>query len=515
MVRNTHLAEDVTQGVFVAAAQSARQLVDCSVLPGWLHRTTQNLAANVVRSDVRRRAREQEAAVMNELLSVNPDANWEHIALHLDAALGELSEPDRDAVLLRYFKNHDLRTVGATLGISDDAAQKRVSRAVERLREFFAKRGITVGASGLAVVISANAVQAAPVGLALTISTATALAGKTLATTATATAIKTIAMTTLQKTVITATVAILAGTGIYEARQAARLREQNQTLQQQAPLAGQIQQLQRERDDATNRLAALQGENERLKSGQTLAELLKLRGEVGVLRRQSVSSETKTKPLFAMAQLMNDPQTKEYLRQENLRRLKEQYGPLFKELKLTPEEVEKFIQLHDDQWLKASEVSLALAAKGNVDREETLRAMTEQAMAEAYKEFENQLRSLLGDAGYARYIESNNEIPGRATVKQLDSQLGDNRLSDDQRERLIQLIKAEPYRGVVVDASQEDLDKYFQQHAETDQRIVEQAASFLSPQQLAGLATMQSNNISQERLSLAYQKLILKNPSIK
>ena len=81
---------------------------------------------------------------------------------------------DRDAVLLRYFKNHDLRTVGATLGISDDAAQKRVSRAVERLREFFAKRGVTVGASGLAVVISANAVQAAPVGLALTISTAAA-----------------------------------------------------------------------------------------------------------------------------------------------------------------------------------------------------------------------------------------------------------------------------------------------------------------------------------------------------
>ena len=194
-----------------------------------------------------------------------------------------MSEPDRDAVLLRYFKNHDLRTVGATLGISDDAAQKRVSRAVERLREFFAKRGVTVGASGLAVVISANAVQAAPVGLALTISTAAALTGTTLATTATVTATKAIAMTALQKTIVTATIAVLAGAGIYEARQASQLRDQVQTLQQQqTPLAEQVQQLQSERDTATNGLAFLADEVQRLKDNST--ELLKLRGEVGLLR---------------------------------------------------------------------------------------------------------------------------------------------------------------------------------------------------------------------------------------
>jgi RNA polymerase sigma factor (sigma-70 family) len=258
MVRDTHLAEDVTQGVFVAASQNARQLVDCSVLPGWLHRTTQNLAANTVRSDVRRRTREQEAALMNELLSAHPDASWEHIAPHLDAALGQLDDPDRDAVLLRYFENHDLRSIGATLGISDDAAQKRVSRAVDRLREFFAKRGVTIGASGLAVVISANAVQAAPVGLAVAISAAAVLAGTTLATTATVAATKAIVMTTLQKTVITATIAILAGAGIYEARQASQLRDQVQTLQQQqAPLAELAAQLNRALANATNQMAGL------------------------------------------------------------------------------------------------------------------------------------------------------------------------------------------------------------------------------------------------------------------
>src|SRR6185369_549385 len=79
MVCDAHLAEDVTQAVFLAVAKSARDLADRPVLSGWLHRTAQNLAANVVRSDVRRRAREQEAAVMNELLSAEADAGWEHI----------------------------------------------------------------------------------------------------------------------------------------------------------------------------------------------------------------------------------------------------------------------------------------------------------------------------------------------------------------------------------------------------------------------------------------------------
>jgi len=254
MVCDSHLAEDVTQGVFVALAKNAIQLTDRAVLSGWLHRTAQNIAAQTVRTDVRRRAREQEAAAMNELLSAEPDAVWEHIAPHLDAALGELAEADRDALLLRYFERKSAREMAQALGVSDEAAQKRVNRAVERLRKCFAERGFTVGASGLAVVISANAVQAAPVGLAATISAA-ALTGTTLAA-ATATAAKAIAMTTLQKTIIGATLAAAVGTGIYEARQASRLREQVQTLQQQqAPLAEQIQQLTREREDASNKLA--------------------------------------------------------------------------------------------------------------------------------------------------------------------------------------------------------------------------------------------------------------------
>ena len=289
-VYSPDLARDVTQSVFTDLARKACEvsfkLSPQVSLVGWLYRGTQFAARDLYRYEARRTQRERQAM---EQLQTDSGAGgtpaWSEIATHLDDAMSELDDTDRDAVLLRYFKNHDLRTVGATLGISDDAAQKRVSRAVEKLREFFAKRGVTVGASGVAVVISANAVQAAPVGLAVTISTAAALTGTTLATTATITATKAIVMTTLQKTIITATIAALAGAGIYEARQALQLRDQVQTLQQQlAPLTAHIQQLQHEHDDATNRLASLS--QERANTQINNSELLRLRGDVGVLKRQ-------------------------------------------------------------------------------------------------------------------------------------------------------------------------------------------------------------------------------------
>ena len=233
MVRDAHLAEDVTQGVFVALAQSAGQLTERPVLSGWLHRTTQNIAANAVRSDVRRRAREQEAAAMNDLLSTEPGAGWEELAPHLDAVLGELSEPDRDALLLRYFERKSAREMAQTLGTSEEAAQKRVSRAVDRARELLAKRGVTASASGLVVLLSANVVQAAPVGLALSITVSAAVAGTALTSLTTTTATKTLAMTTLQKVLIATTLAAAIGVGTYEARQASLLRAQVKTLQQQ------------------------------------------------------------------------------------------------------------------------------------------------------------------------------------------------------------------------------------------------------------------------------------------
>ncbi len=279
MVCDSHLAEDVTQEVFLAFARNAAQLTDRQVLSGWLHRTAQNIAAQTVRTIERRRAREHEVAAMNELLSSNPDVVWDHIAPHLDEALAELGDADRDALLLRYFERKSAREMAQMLGTTEDAAQKRVSRAVERLREFFARRGHAVGTTGLIGVMTANAVQAAPAGLAASITTATAVS----ATAATATASKAIIMTTLRKTLIWTALAAAVATGIYESRQASAARSAVQAINsQQAPQAGEIRRLQKELAEAATKLAAYREENGRL--SRDTQELLKLRSQVSRLR---------------------------------------------------------------------------------------------------------------------------------------------------------------------------------------------------------------------------------------
>ena len=306
MLRDAHLAEDVTQGVFLALAQSAAQLVDHPVLSGWLHRTAQNLAAKIIRTDVRRRAREQEAVAMTEMLSTESDAHWEQIAPYLDAALGELNEQERDTLLLRYFERKSAREMAQTLGVSDEAAQKRVSRAVERLRELFAKRGIAVGTGGLVVVLTANAVQAAPAGMVAAISSAAALAGTTVAASTITTATKVIAMTTLQKAAVTAALVVVAGAGIYEARQASQLRQTSEA--QRAELVREIQRLQSERDGLASRVPLAAGISKN--TNGTSDELLRLRAEVTRLRNEASATTAEIKNTRAMesemAQLMSN-----------------------------------------------------------------------------------------------------------------------------------------------------------------------------------------------------------------
>ncbi len=279
-VRSPQLAE-AAQCAFLKLARHAQQLAADTILSAWLYQVTRREAVDVVRREASRQLREQIATEMNAMNATVAD--WTHIEPLLDEAMHALDETDRAAVLLRYFENKSLREVGQALGASENAAQKRLSRAVERLRAFFAKRGVTVGASGLVVVISANAVQAAPVGLALTITTAAALAGTTVATTTAAIAAKAItSITTLQKTFIVA-LAATAGTGFYKAHQASTLQRQVQTLQQQQDsFTEQIQQLTQARDEANSKLAARASDSEQL--SRATAEILRLRDEVSRLR---------------------------------------------------------------------------------------------------------------------------------------------------------------------------------------------------------------------------------------
>jgi len=156
-VRSPQLAEEIAQSVFADLARSGTGILpvnETNSLAPWLYAVTRRTAIDVIRKESRRQLREQIAVEMNNM---NATANeWTQIEPLLDDAMAALDETDRSAILLRYFENKSLREVGEALGTSDDAAQKRVSRAVERLRDFFSKQKITIGASGLAVLISAT-----------------------------------------------------------------------------------------------------------------------------------------------------------------------------------------------------------------------------------------------------------------------------------------------------------------------------------------------------------------------
>ena len=187
-VQNPHLAEEVTQAAFTILAQKARGLNQRTVLSGWLCRTAHFVARNALKTEFRRQYRETEA-LMQSLVNEPEDDVWQQFAPLLDEAVAQLNEADRNAVVLRFYEKKPLNEVGAILGIDSDAAQKRVSRALEKLRKSFAKRGVNSTASAIAENISAHSVQAAPVALAKTV-TAVALAKGATASTSTLTLIK-------------------------------------------------------------------------------------------------------------------------------------------------------------------------------------------------------------------------------------------------------------------------------------------------------------------------------------
>src|SRR5215469_1368577 len=282
-MRSPQLAEEISQSVFAQLAHHATTLKPKTVLAAWLHRVTCHAAIDTVRREARRQARERIACEMSTLMN-DEAADWTQIEPHLDQAVQSLDETDRAAILLRFFENKSLREVGETLGASEDAAQKRVSRALDRLRDYFIKNKIAVPAGGLALVISVNAIQAAPAGLSATI-VAASLAIP-ISASATLTTAKIIAMTTLQKIAIGAVIVGAAVTIAYQQHKVSDLRRQNDAITQQQgreiALTAQIHQLQQERDQASNALASAKEENAALKNRPT--EVLKLRGEVGKLK---------------------------------------------------------------------------------------------------------------------------------------------------------------------------------------------------------------------------------------
>jgi RNA polymerase sigma factor (sigma-70 family) len=272
-------AEDVAQTVFIDLARSARTLSKDVMLGGWLHRHTCFVAATALRAERRRQAREQEAVEMNALHESSRD-DFRLIAPVLDEAINELPDEDRTAVVLRFFEQHDFRSVGEQLGCNADAARMRVSRALDRLELLLKRRGVSTTAAGLSVTLVTGIVGAAPAGLGASIITS-ALAAAPLAGaagTATATIGQIAAMTTLQKTAIVTVLTAVTGVGLFQAREAFNLRKEKQQLTRQ------LHRLETDRPGPP--VVASPSEEEQQRIQEERRELLRLRNEVAQLRRQ-------------------------------------------------------------------------------------------------------------------------------------------------------------------------------------------------------------------------------------
>lgn len=162
-------AEEISQNVFSVLARKAWQFAPDDSLPAWLHKTALLESQAWLRGEMRRRRREQTAADLGTTMKT-PDEQPAFRALVplLDEALMSLREKDREVLLLRYYESQSLKEVGTALGVSDDTAQKRVKTALEKLSQFFQRRGFksaTVAATTAVLQNTASSATTATVSV--------------------------------------------------------------------------------------------------------------------------------------------------------------------------------------------------------------------------------------------------------------------------------------------------------------------------------------------------------------
>jgi RNA polymerase sigma factor (sigma-70 family) len=521
---DSHLAQDVTQTVFVDLARQARSLPPEGVLAGWLYRHAWFTASKMVRTERRRQAREQIAMEM-KALDDSTGSPWDHIAPHLDEGLNQLSASDRDAIVLRFFKQQDFRAIGATLGVSEDAAQKRVTRAVEKLRGTLTKRGVALTTTALASVLAAEAVTAAPAGLAISVTT-TALAGAAaVGTGLTLTTMKVMAMTKLQLGVAGAIlIAGMATPLVLEHQSLSRMREvndrlheENQSLQQQA---SQMIQLAAENQRLSNQLARA-GSSRPLKQDDQRNELLRLRGETTRLRADAQANAKLANPMLDM---LKTPEGKEMMK-STMRSMSltvvKSYAKLFADLHLTAEQTATLKDLIMSKVMAGAEMAAAAMA-GQADAAQ-LREQGAQVSAQ-HAAIEEQIKQLLGDDNYARYQEYSRNASERWTVTEFEEQLagGPKAATPDQEQQLVSAMIEERQNfkfttdysdpskltGDIASYYTEDRAKQYQQELERlNQRFLQRAQGILSPEQLGAF---QTSLASQQAKQIANMQIVAK-----
>src|SRR4051812_12133102 len=270
-----HLAEDVAQQVFADLAAKVGSLGSEIMLGGWLHRKTCFVARSRMRKERRRRAREQRFVEVASMID-HSEANLAGVKALLDEAINELRAEERVPILLRFFEERDYRAIAQAVGTTEEAAQKRVSRGLEKLAVFLARRGFAVSSAALATLLAGEAVTAAPAGLAVIVAASPAV---------TAQGLSFLKLLSLGKLKVVFAVAAIIGVAAIPVtlkhQRAEKLAEENQALKDRVD---QLSRLGRDNERLSNLLA--QAPQPGPANTQQPNELLQLRGDVGRLTRE-------------------------------------------------------------------------------------------------------------------------------------------------------------------------------------------------------------------------------------
>jgi RNA polymerase sigma factor (sigma-70 family) len=239
LLGNATAAEEASQAVFILLARKASSIRRGTVLAGWLYRTTQFVARAALRSERRRTERHDQLAIMND----SPDTVWPKVSLLLEDAMADLNATDRNAVLLRFFEGRTFAEVARSLGTTEPAAKMRISRAVEKLRQFMAREGVAVSATTLPGMLAEQAASAVPIGLVQSISLA-ALANNAASSTSLITmlkgALKLMAWNKLRNTALAVIlILLLGGAGVLVVLNTPRKSPTTLTVETFAPMAGE------------------------------------------------------------------------------------------------------------------------------------------------------------------------------------------------------------------------------------------------------------------------------------
>jgi len=531
MVGDPHLAKDVAQTVFIGLAQKAHTIRDPGALASWLYRATHNAAIQTIRTENRRRGRETEA-MKRSALEDNCPATWAAISPYLDEAMLQLKPIELQVVMLRYFEGKSLRETGVALALSDGAVQKRVARALEKLRRHFARRGVLASAALVATLIAGNSVQAAPAGLAASM-VSTSVASFGTAQTAGWLA-KTFVMTTKTKIILAAAVLLAAAASFTQQHQEIiQLRDQL-TLADKSARAATVQRIK----DARQIKDLGQGHVVQFRNDAHISltlsglngvpsdeELKPIAAKVEAMVNEHFAQQIKEMSLPGPAaapgpgdnayvkvamDMFNSPAFRASEAADAKQDAEKEYADMIGHFNLSADEHDHFLSLltdretsQDDVILKLMDPSLTVADRAALrQQQEDLKSASDAKV----EEFLN------NDGDYAYFKNYMDQKPDLTEVNALNTSLANTSqpLTQAQSDALVNLLYQERTNfkftvdlkspslnlSTITDA---EIATHFQEEQQLQNQIAEKAAAILNPEQLTALKRNQAQALQSDQ----------------